>query len=545
MMPADHFVSPRLRVPGEHGQTLVHPTATTAATSIQAHDERLSNHGHLLWMGKPWSDIVSAARHDLWTKAVKHTSQYTDPKQINEAAMSRVVLLGHQPELFHPGVWFKNFFVAELAQQLSAISINLLIDNATLDTPAIQVPTGNPAAPQVETIPFDQTVDPIPFELRNVIDGDTFTSFASRVKQATSQWIDDPLVEQLWPQVIEAERSTGKLGLALAQGRHRLEGEWGIHNLEVPLSTLCDSESFFWFLSCIVCQLPRFWEIHNTSLQEYRQAYRVRSKSHPVPTLESDDGWLEAPFWVWSQQDPQRRPLFLRHHDNQIEMTDRAQLTCCLSISNGDDAQSVVEQLTAYRAAGISIRPRALMTTMYARLVLSDLFVHGIGGGRYDQLTDIIVERFFGVAPPDFLTATATLQLPIDLPDPPEQTLRDLESQLREMKFSPERYLFESEGGEKDSNQRLQQLIREKETLIASLKSGQSPTAAAHQSLEGVNEQLQAFLTDSREQLEKQCESLKSASRNHSLLTSREFSFCLFPQKTLCPLLLALSGEGL
>ncbi len=50
---------------------------------------------------------------------------------------------------------------------------------------------------------------------------------------------------------------------------------------------------------------------------------------------------------------------------------------------------------------------------MFARLVLSDVFIHGIGGAKYDQLTDAIVRRFFGVEPPGYLVATATLKLPL------------------------------------------------------------------------------------------------------------------------------------
>ena len=44
---------------------------------------------------------------------------------------------------------------------------------------------------------------------------------------------------------------------------------------------------------------------------------------------------------------------------------------------------------------------------MYARVVLGDLFLHGIGGGKYDELTDAIVGRFLGVAPPEFAVVTA------------------------------------------------------------------------------------------------------------------------------------------
>ena len=545
MVPIESFPSERFRAPSEHGQALIRPAVTTAETFLAQYQAQLSGQDQRIWLGKPWSEIVATARHDLYVQAVKHSSEYLDSSSCDKTDTSRIVLLGHQPELFHPGVWFKNFLAATLSERLSAVTINLLIDNATLNTPAIKVPTGNSANPKIETIAYDQTIDPVPFEARDVLDHDLFTSFAGRVKAATSNWLDEPLVEALWPQVIEAQQATGNLGLALARGRHLLEQQWGIHNLDVPLSTVCNGESFFWFLGYILSQLPRFWEIHNTSLAEYRQAYRLRSKSHPVPVLEKDGDWFEAPFWIWSTANPQRLPLFVRRQAGQIELTNQQQLNCRLSMPAEEDGQSLVEQLVAQQKQGICIRPRALTTTMYARVVLSDLFVHGIGGGRYDQLTDVIVERFFGFEPPDFLVATATLQLPIDLPDCQEESLRNLDRQLREIKFSPELYLSESTDAPAKVNLRLAQFISAKETLLATVRSGQAPTAAWHQQLAQINQQLQAFATKSQEQLSKHRQKLKTVAEQRSLLGSREFSFCLFPQKTLCPLLLALSREGL
>ncbi len=542
---ADRFSDQRLRAPSEHGQALIHPAATTATDSIQAYHEQLSRHGHRPWVGKPWAEIVSAARHDLLKKALQHSSQYLDPAEHHETSLPRIVLLGHQPELFHPGVWFKNFFAQQLAQQLSAVCINLLIDNAPLDSAAIQVPAGNPGSPGLETVAFDRSVAPVPFEARDVQDLETFRSFADRTRKTISHWIKNPLVDQLWPLVIEGQRATGNLGLALARGRHQLEQAAGIKNLDVPLSVLCESESFDWFVSYILCQLPRFRDIHNSSLEAYRQAHRIRSKSHPVPALESDTPWLEAPFWIWSRDHPQRRPLFANQQGNQLELTDRNQLTCSLEVPRDGNAQSIVEQLAAYRGEGICIRPRALTTTLYARLVLGDLFIHGIGGGRYDQLTDAIVERFFELDPPDFLTVTATLQLPIELPEFQEQSLRDVETRLREIRFSPELYLSQETGQSTGSEKLLQQLVLEKETLLGTVKSGQPPTATWHQDMQRVNEQLQVFAACSRAELEKKRNILESAAQQRSYLGSRAFSFCLFPQETLCPLLLALSREGL
>ena len=50
---------------------------------------------------------------------------------------------------------------------------------------------------------------------------------------------------------------------------------------------------------------------------------------------------------------------------------------------------------------------------MYARLFLCDLFIHGIGGGKYDEVTDNIIRRYYGVEPPAYLVLSATLHLPL------------------------------------------------------------------------------------------------------------------------------------
>ena len=58
--------------------------------------------------------------------------------------------------------------------------------------------------------------------------------------------------------------------------------------------------------------MPRFQEIHNQALAEYRAHYGIRSKNHPVAALGTQGDWREAPFWVWRRGQPRRRPLLVR-----------------------------------------------------------------------------------------------------------------------------------------------------------------------------------------------------------------------------------------
>ena len=62
-------------------------------------------------------------------------------------------------------------------------------------------------------------------------------------------------------------------------------------------------------------------------------------------------------------------------------------------------------------ARSVRLRTRALTTTLFSRFLLGDLFIHGIGGAKYDELGDEIARRFFGIEPPGFLTVSMTLWL--------------------------------------------------------------------------------------------------------------------------------------
>ena len=96
--------------------------------------------------------------------------------------------------------------------------------------------------------------------------------------------------------------------------------------------------------------------------------------------------------------------------------SDRAGLGARLPLAADSDATAAVEQLRQLRRRGVKLRSRALITTLWARLVLGDLFLHGIGGAKYDQVTHLLIERFFGLPAPGILVLSATLHLPIARP---------------------------------------------------------------------------------------------------------------------------------
>ena len=82
-----------------------------------------------------------------------------------------------------------------------------------------------------------------------------------------------------------------------------------------------------------------------------------------------------------------------------------------LPLAPDREACCAVERLRELAGRCGPLAHRALTTTMFSRFLLGDLFIHGIGGAKYDELGDEIARRFFGIEPPGFLTVSMTLWL--------------------------------------------------------------------------------------------------------------------------------------
>jgi hypothetical protein len=480
----------------------------------------------------------------MFALARAYTGQYRDvatalsvPTPLTESASPKFILSGHQPQLFHPGVWFKNFALSAIARQQRAIGINLIIDNDNARTLAIRVPGGTVTAPHVVGVSFDQATVEMPFEERMLVDRSGWESFPQRVSAELNGLLANPLLPAWWPEVVRQSKRTSNVGQALSAARHQLERQWGLETFEVPLSWLCETRSFRMFALQLLAAPERLQQAYNGALATYRTVYHLRSHAHPVPDLTRDGDWYEAPFWLWSERDPRRRRLFVRRIPTGLECTDRAQLVCRWTIDRDGDGSDGADQLANWSQKGVRLRPRALLTTLYARLLLADLFLHGIGGGMYDQVTDLFSAQFWGVAPAPFATLTATCRLPIEHPVATDDDVRAINQRLRDAWFHPERYLAGDDA-------EIAGLVQQKRYWYQQ-QLPRGTRLARHRVIEAVNETLRMRLVALRESWLAERKELVHRSRRHALLASREFAFCLFPEEELRRVLLELSAAAL
>lgn len=444
-----------------------------------------------------------------------------------ERALERpIVLTGHQPELFHPGVWLKNSVSARLARRVEGLAANLTIDSDLCRSATVPVLAGSLGEPRVERVPFDALAAERPYEERTIVDRDAWNSFGQRAERLIAPLVPEPLLATHWPQVVRYSQESPHLTTALTRARSEQEIAWGFGTAEITQSALCQTDSFRRFALHLWLHAPEFLGAYNAALAEYRHTHRLRNAAQPMPDLTIQDDWHESPFWIWNTHEPERRGLFVRREAKRLLLSDRHGFEVSIQgVDSLDDDGP--ESLHALEERGIKIRTRALATTLFTRSLIADLFVHGIGGAKYDQVTNSLCERFFGVALPHYATVTGTLRLPLDYHRPPLPRESDILHLLREVRFHPETLRHEMDA-EEDELAEIERLVEFKNRWVHTNQTFEN-AAERHRQISRANEQLAERLQRYHQTLEAILASRKQRNRQEKLLFSREYSYCLFP----------------
>jgi len=537
---AKHLQYRPFRAPQEDRTALVEPPWGEVPALVKANLDRRARYDYD-FDGLPLGDLARQAREELVAAAIRWTSSYRDVSGERREPGGGVFLAGHQPQLFHPGVWLKNFALGTLARQHGAVAVNLVIDSDTIKSSTLRVPGGSTSAPQVALVPFDQSGPIVPFEERRILDRSTFLAFGQRAARQIATLVSDPLVRQYWPLAIERSREVDNLGACLAQARNRLEEQWGLTALEVPQSEVCRLPAFARFAVHLLARLPRLGMAYNEAVAEYRRLHRIRSTAHPVPDLAAEGDWMEAPFWIWTLRDPRRRRLFVRGERRRTVLSDRQEVEIDLPYAEDGEIERAVERLVALPGEGVRLRSRALITTLWARLVLGDLFLHGIGGAKYDQVTDAVIERFFGLPPPGFVVVSGTLLLPVPRQRPTAAEVRAIDRRLRELTWHPETAADQTTC--LGRCRELAELAAAKARWIGTPQTAENASARWRE-IRRINAALQPWVAADRERLVARRGALAAALRTEVILAWREYGFCLYPESSLRDFLEGLLPNG-
>jgi hypothetical protein len=492
-------------------------------------------------------ELVAATRREVLTVAAEYTGSYRDvvrPDDVADWIARPIIMGGHQPDLFHAGVGLKNSALDAYARQVGGTAINLVVDTDRCAGTTVPVPVGTPAEARLEHVPFDAAGPEIAWEERGILDPECFASFGDRVSQRLAPLVPDPIVRRWWPLAVERARGAHRLGLALAQARHALEERFGLETLELPVSELVRLPTVMVFMGWLLAHARPLHEAYNAALAGYRRAARVRGRGRPMPDLavrtDESGEWLEVPWWLWSQDDPRRRRVFANvSTPGTLALSDMETLRVELPIAPDVSPSRWVDALSRMEEHQLRLRPRAILTTLVSRVLVADVFVHGIGGAVYDRITDDIVRRLTGCDPPRHAVVSGTLRLPVERSFPgfdaadPEARLADVQRALRDLEFHPERHLGAPEGQVAE----VRDLVTEKRRWIETFPT---PTLARRRCREirAANDRLAFHAQHLRRDLLARVGPLAAAVRARKVLGARDYPWCFFPEKTLKSFLL-------
>lgn len=458
---------------------------------------------------------------------------------------------GHQPELFHPGVWFKNFLMSEIGKQTDSIGMQVIVDHDVARSDSLRVPylqspnpirsinashrTESELAQRSITLPIRGESQPrMPWHstLTRYADPESWKRTLANIEQsATSCGLAEPLIHRHQELLKNCIASQKNIGDAFSEFRHRLEMSHGVFNLEVPLGYLCSDSALGFFLQHCVRNAESLWSSYNRCRDAYRARHRIRNQGQPVLELLRNQSSIELPFWIYQENQPvvERKRMWASSlPDNQMLLCDHAQpdqATVSAIVPLAEE--QLAEAWGKIAERGICIRPRALMTTLYLRCFVADLFVHGIGGGTYDELTDDIIMAWIGIDPPIYLTSSASLHLPLKVNQEseaiePTASRNSIERALHLMRSVPERYLDRAI----DSQRILAEAHSQK---IASIPE-RGKKLAWHREMANLKQQIEIAIEPKKRTALAKLEATQRELQQRKIVSSREYSFVLFEE---------------
>jgi hypothetical protein len=347
---------------------------------------------------------------------------------------------GHQPTLFHPGIYAKCIAAGAIAESVSGKAVHYIIDTDLPKEHRTYIPT-NASSDQVLKMPLELEHEMFwgetPYTFLPKFNLNTLSDFfekaqndsgiLSQVKKGV-QFFKDDILKNI-------ERSSSWIGFH--QKTLELLDQIVHQTRQFKLGTeMWQQTAFYMFLEYWVLHLEEWFEAYNQALDQYRQREQITHAASPVPNLRKMDGWMEIPFWgVMHNQ--QRCHLFIQRAGEKFMM----QVFETQEMFQIQKKSSVLEW-------PIPVWPKAMTQTLFFRLYLTDYFIHGTGGKQYEEVNDIFFQLVFKKPRLHFGVATSTQEIApgqlVKVQARMEQT-RKMSAWYRRLTQNPEDLIFLAE----------------------------------------------------------------------------------------------------
>ncbi|HTW93341.1 MAG TPA: hypothetical protein VMD30_01020 [Tepidisphaeraceae bacterium] len=374
---------PDWKAPTGDGEYLIWPTAEELLRQASQTHRRLEHENGVKIQNVPLAELRRRQRQIMGVEAHQP-----------------LIASGHQTELYHPGVWVKDVLSWQAAKKLGGVAYHIAVDTDHPKHITLRWPGGS--AP----ITDDPRLTGAAWSGLLVAPGSAYLNeLTTLLTGAAAQWTFSPLIFDFLAALARESVETRSLSTALTLAIFNDE-YLGVRQMPILSSMLFVSPVFLAFAHHIIAHAAEFAVKYNAALAEYRRANGIKSKTRPMPDLAAGEDWCEIPFWQDQLQSQSRSRARVERRDGTWRLMEFA-------FDPGADAWEAADKLMAFLLQrDLRLSARALTLTLFARLLMADQFVHGIGGARYDQVTDALAASYFGIEPPPFCVTTATLYFP-------------------------------------------------------------------------------------------------------------------------------------
>ncbi len=508
-----------LRTPPSHGDVLVEPAMDRLAGLVEQNRELIASYIFSL-AGVPIGDLRKMVRGALCPDC-----------------RGPIIVTGHQPEFIHAGVWAKHVVASDLAKRMDAAAVNLIVDSdapndATLDVPGV---AGDHAV--WRAVRYGQLLRGGVFEHIAAIGDEACGAFEDDVRRQMGGLYDASCMPEYFDALKQAVEPRDWVD-QMVHARKVVEQSFGVEMIEHRISRVFAGP----LLAEMMLNAERFAECYNGALADYRRRYGVRSANRPIPDLICDGGRCEVPLWAVRDEKPRQR-LFVESRGDTV--TVYADSDMIGEVSRDDLLDWERAEAALCRAGACVFRPRALSLTLWARLLLGDLFIHGIGGAKYDRITDEIIRRYFGVEPPAMACVSASLMLDLPQKDVSPESLVEAIRLARDVRYNPQNYVGDVDEAKAEEAKMLvderRSVLAEADDLKQNDRRNHRQRRAVYLRICAVNEKLSRLASPSPEEADAGVRRLREAMDERLAARRRDYFFAMNPRATLEKLAHALA----
>lgn len=496
-----------LGVPEAHGHCIVSPPSDRLRAAVE-YNQRLFASYDFQITGQPVQAVRDWVRSQVIGQSV--------------APATPIIATGHQPDFFHAGVWAKHVVADRLANALGGIAVDLIVDHDVAKQAGIDVPTVREEMVQIDEVAYADFLPDHPFENLARASVDRTNSTIEQFKNAMGDRFDDSLLATFF-EAYQSKTDGDWVDQALT-GRSAVERELGVTLLQRRTGQVWYSP----FLGEMLCKASEFARDYNRALAGEQLTDGTHGPDGAISMLHTVGGAIELPLWINHPGRP-RHHLSVKQSSEGVTLLAGQQPVATIAHERLTSWEALSEELA--RLHPWVIRPRALVLTMWARLFWADLFIHGIGGNRYDQITDRLIRNVFNVEPPVMACVSATLRMNLPTTGATIAKVESAHRSLRDIEFNPHRYITHSDLP--DLQAQKEQLIAESQRLRAEERFNAKARADVFKRIRSLNTKINALQPDRRTELRKLRDTLEMAIDADRNAQRRDYFFAMHARRDL------------